>query len=172
MALIRNEKLSEIKPPLTGYVLKTGQKWNHHCTGKSFSAALILASTNPQYDKRLSIELRVQCTKTTSSEHVVHINCSECQNKKPICVHNMFWTCSFLVFQKHCSYSSIGMKLILYRISLPESQWQISQGWVLQDTDWTFGLQQAGQRPPWVWISNQLHHKESKLLQHHPAFDS
>ena len=25
--------------------------------------------------------------KTTSSEYVVYINCSECQNKKPICVH-------------------------------------------------------------------------------------
>ena len=29
-------------------------------TGKSFSEVLILASTNPQYDKRLSIELPVQ----------------------------------------------------------------------------------------------------------------
>ena len=29
-------------------------------TGKSFSEALILTSTNPQYDKRLFIELRVQ----------------------------------------------------------------------------------------------------------------
>ena len=29
-------------------------------TGKSFSEALILASTNPQYDDRLFIELRVQ----------------------------------------------------------------------------------------------------------------
>ena len=51
-------------------------------TGKSFSEALILASTNPQYDKRLFIELRVQYMKTKSSEHVVYINCSECQNKK------------------------------------------------------------------------------------------
>ena len=34
-------------------------------TGKSFSEALILASTNPQYDKRLFIELRVQYMKTT-----------------------------------------------------------------------------------------------------------
>ena len=30
------------------------------CTGKSLSEALILASTNPQYDGRLFIELRVQ----------------------------------------------------------------------------------------------------------------
>ena len=32
-------------------------------TGKSFSEALILASTNPQYDKRLFIELQVQYMK-------------------------------------------------------------------------------------------------------------
>ena len=44
-------------------------------TGKSFSEALILASTNPQYDKRLFIELRVQYMKITSSEHVVYIKC-------------------------------------------------------------------------------------------------
>ena len=52
-----------------------------HHTGKSFSGALILASTNPKYDKRLFIELPVQYTKTTSSEHVVYIHCFECQNK-------------------------------------------------------------------------------------------
>jgi hypothetical protein len=38
-------------------------------TGKSLSEALILASTNPQYDVRLFIELPVQYMKTTSSEH-------------------------------------------------------------------------------------------------------
>ena len=61
-------------------------------TGKYLSEALILALTNPQYDKRLFIELRVQYMKTTSSEHVVYINCSECKknNKETICVHNMF----------------------------------------------------------------------------------
>ena len=31
-------------------------------TGKSFPEALILASTNPQYHKRLFIELTVQCS--------------------------------------------------------------------------------------------------------------
>ena len=37
--------------------------------------------------------------KTTSSEHIVYINCFECQNKnrKAIYVHNMFWDCSFHV---------------------------------------------------------------------------
>ena len=39
-------------------------------TGKYFSEALILASTNPQYDKRLSIELSGQYIKIPSSEHV------------------------------------------------------------------------------------------------------
>ena len=48
---------------------------------KSLSEALIFASTNPQYDDRLFIELGVQYMKIASSKHVVYINCSECQNK-------------------------------------------------------------------------------------------
>ena len=49
-------------------------------TGKSLSA-------KPQYDKRLFFDLPVQYMKTTYKlrtwgEHVVCINCSECQNKK------------------------------------------------------------------------------------------
>ena len=59
-------------------------------TGKSLLKALNLASTNPKYDKKLFIDLPVQYMKTTSSEHVVHANCFECQNKKTIYVHNMF----------------------------------------------------------------------------------
>ena len=39
-------------------------------TSKSFSEALIFASTNPQYDKRLFIDLPVLYMKTTSSGHV------------------------------------------------------------------------------------------------------
>ena len=45
---------------------------------------LILASTNPQYDKKLFIELPVQYMKITSSEHVAYINCSECQKTTKI----------------------------------------------------------------------------------------
>ena len=45
-----------------------------YSTGKSFSEVLILASTNPQYDKRLSIELPLQYMKTPSLEHVVYTN--------------------------------------------------------------------------------------------------
>ena len=50
-------------------------------TGKYFSEALILTSTNPQYDLRLIIESPVQYMKIPSSEHVVYINCSEYQDK-------------------------------------------------------------------------------------------
>ena len=57
-------------------------KWdNSTATGKSFSEALILASTNPQYDKRLFIDLPVLYMKTIL-EHVVYINCFECQKNK------------------------------------------------------------------------------------------
>ena len=42
---------------------------NNFFTGKSFSEALILGSTNPQHDRRLSIDLRVQYMKIPSSEH-------------------------------------------------------------------------------------------------------
>ena len=51
------------------------------CTGKSLLEALILALTNSQYDKKLFIDLPVQYMKISSSEHVVYINCFECQNK-------------------------------------------------------------------------------------------
>ena len=57
---------------------------NQLCTGNFFSEVLILASTSPQYDKRLFIELQVQYMKTTSSVHVVYMNCSEFQNKNKI----------------------------------------------------------------------------------------
>ena len=40
------------------------------CTGKYLSEALILVSTNPQYDDILFIELQVQYMKIPSSEHV------------------------------------------------------------------------------------------------------
>ena len=44
------------------------------CTVKSLSEALVLESTNPQYDKRLFIDVPVQYMKTTSSEHVAYTN--------------------------------------------------------------------------------------------------
>ena len=73
------------------------------CTGKSMSEALIFASTNPQYDNRLCIELPVQYMKIPSSEHVKNISRTWCVQKlffvfvltfKTIYVSNMFSTCS------------------------------------------------------------------------------
>ena len=46
-------------------------------TGKSLSEALILRSSNPQYDKRLFIDLQVQYMKTTSSEHGENMLCAK-----------------------------------------------------------------------------------------------
>ena len=65
------------------------------CTSKSFSEALILASTNPQYDNRLFVELRVQYMKIASSEHVVYTNCFLF-----LCWHSvqfMYTTCTEMV---------------------------------------------------------------------------
>ena len=45
-------------------------------TGKSFSEALILASTNPEYDKRSFIESQVQYIKIGSSEHAQNMLCT------------------------------------------------------------------------------------------------
>ena len=70
--------------------VKSIRAWTSHfsnSTGKSLSEALILAATNPQYVKRLFMELRVQYMKTTSSEQVVYITCSEF-------VVFMYWTCN------------------------------------------------------------------------------
>ena len=46
-------------------------------TGKSLSEALILTSTNPQYDKRGFIDLPVPYMKTTSSEHGENTLCTQ-----------------------------------------------------------------------------------------------
>ena len=46
-------------------------------TGKSLPEALIFASTNPQYDDRLFIELQIQYMKIPSSEHGENVLCTE-----------------------------------------------------------------------------------------------
>ena len=68
--------------------------------------ALILASTNPQHDKRLFIELPVQYKKTTCSEHVAYKNCSECQNKNKI--QFVYTTCSELAVFLYWSGNSMN----------------------------------------------------------------
>ena len=64
-------------------------------TGKSLSEAPIFASTNPQYDNRLFIELQVQYMKIQSS----NLGRTCCVQKlfltfKTIFIHNMFSPCS------------------------------------------------------------------------------
>ena len=46
-------------------------------TGKSLSEAFFLKSTNPQYDKRLLIDIPIQYMKTTSSEHWEDMLCTQ-----------------------------------------------------------------------------------------------
>ena len=52
--------------PCLNYVIKDKVRLD---TDKYLSEALILASTSPQHDDRLFIELRVQYMKIASSEH-------------------------------------------------------------------------------------------------------
>ena len=52
-------------------------------TGKSLSEALIFASTNPQYNKRLFIELQVQYMKIHGK--------FQAQNMGRTCVQNFFF---------------------------------------------------------------------------------
>ena len=71
-------------------------------TGKSFSEALILASTNPQYEKRLFIDLPVQYMKTVSSEHVMYINYFLFYIQNNLCtqhVLSLLFSCTELVIQ-------------------------------------------------------------------------
>ena len=51
--------------------MRNNQITKYVLTDKFFSEALILASTNPQYDNRLFMELPVQYMKTTSAELVI-----------------------------------------------------------------------------------------------------
>ena len=71
-------------------------------TGKSLSEALIFASTSPQYDKRLFIELRVQYMKIASTEHVVNTNCYECQKHQFV-----YTTCSQHVLRLQFSFTEL-----------------------------------------------------------------
>ena len=75
-------------------------------TGKSLSEALIFASTNPQYDDRLFIELRVQYMKIASSEHAQNmlytqiVFCFDIQNN--LCTQHILsleFSCTQLVIQ-------------------------------------------------------------------------
>jgi hypothetical protein len=91
------------------YVLHTYKKQLNRkiSTGEYFSEALILASTIPQYDKRLFIKLQIQYMKIASSEHVLYINCSEWQ-KKPKKQKFVHTTCSEIAFFMYWTRNSMN----------------------------------------------------------------
>ena len=65
------------------FKFKRKRKIDNRDTGKYLSEALILASTNPQYDDRLFVELRVQYIKIASLEHFENM-------LRTCCVHKLF----------------------------------------------------------------------------------
>ena len=85
-------------------------------TGKSLLEALILAATNPQYDKRFFIDLPVQYMKTISSEHVVYTNCFlflfwHSEQHKYLCTQHvlpMFSPCSELAISMYWTCNSMN----------------------------------------------------------------
>ena len=89
----------KIPPVLDGLTLT--HRGIYSCTGKSFSEALILASTNPQYNKILFSTI-------ASSGHFVYINCSECKNKSK--KQFVYTTCSDSVLSLEFSCT----KLVIY----------------------------------------------------------
>ena len=58
------------------------------------SEALILASTNPQYDDRLFSDLQVQYMKIPSSEHGENMLCTKHVLPRFELVIFMYWTCN------------------------------------------------------------------------------
>ena len=82
-------------------ILIDGLGWkstNWRDTGKSLSEALIFASTNPQHDDMLIIELQVQYVRISSSEHGENMLCKEIQNNlctqhvlPMFCKNKSFW---------------------------------------------------------------------------------
>ena len=77
------------------------------CTGKSLSEALILASTNPQYDNRLFIELQVQ---------YVHENSKLKPGENMLCteivsdIQYIFYSCTQLVLPMYCKKKSFWQR--------------------------------------------------------------
>ena len=73
-------------------------------TGESLSEALIFASTNPQHEDRLFIELKVQYMRISSSEHGENMLCTNivlnvrnnfCTQNPQVWAYNfMYWTCN------------------------------------------------------------------------------
>ena len=63
-----------------------------HSTSKFLLESLTSASTNPQYDKRLLIDLPVQYMKNTSSEHLENMLCTQIVFCFCFDIQNNLWT--------------------------------------------------------------------------------
>ena len=70
------KELEEKNPNLAKQMMDPKMMKKANITGKSLSDALIFALSNPQYDDRLLIELRVQYMEIASSEHVQNMLCT------------------------------------------------------------------------------------------------
>ena len=71
-------------------------------TGKSLSEALILASTNPQYDNKLFNDLQVQYKKIPKAEHVKNVS-------RTCYLHKLFWMYKQEIWELDLSKYSLGI---------------------------------------------------------------
>ena len=106
-------------------------------TGKSLSEPIILASTNPQYDKKIIHWFTSSYMKTRNSEHVVYMNCFECQNKNK--KQFMYKTCSDLVVFMY--WIGKSMNILLSYCGLVDARIRASEkGLPVHNAKITFGV--------------------------------
>ena len=95
-------------------------------TGKSFSEALILASVNPQYDKRLFIELQYKF-RTCCVQKLFFCFCFDIQNN--ICtqhVQNLYFSCNLMNnLSSYCGLTDSRMRAS--DTDLPVTSWVTSK---------------------------------------------
>ena len=120
-------------------------------TGKSFSEVLILASTNPQYDKRLSIELPVQYMKIPSSEHCQNMLCTQ------IVLNVKTKTCVVILWVSWCKNKSFWHRFTCTSILL-------SSGLQLHETHKDFLKAHVNYKYP-CNFTRYLKHFPSELLE-------
>jgi hypothetical protein len=124
------------------FSLVSDLKKNLRYTGKSLLEALILASTNSEYDKSLFIDLPVQYMKTTSSEHVVYKNCFLFWHSKQF----MYTTCSEIVVFMY--WTGKSMNNLLSYCGLVDARISASE----KDLPVTLALRWKMCSCPWIFV--------------------
>ena len=115
------EKIIDLNQSLWTIFIKNDNFIQIDCnTGKSFSEALILASTNTQYDKILFIQLQDQYMKIASSEHVK--NMLSTQIVFCFYIHNNLCTWNFLEMFLRCSWDVLSLEFSCTELVI---QWTI-----------------------------------------------